>query len=52
VYGILPHELLDCTLQEFLFDLAILSNNNAMTEEELRVREEWYREMLEGINDG
>jgi len=45
--GILPHQLLDCTTKEFIFDMSILTEEK-MTEEEAKVREEWMKEMTNG----
>jgi len=41
--GILPHELLELSPLEFLFDLQVLSDTNDKIQE---AKEKWYKEML------
>ena len=44
--GILPHQLLDCTTKEFIFDMSILTEEEKMNEEEKKARKEWQEEMM------
>lgn len=44
-FGILPHQLVECSLREFIFDMSILSEKKEINNEERKAREEWLKEM-------
>jgi len=38
-FGILPHQLIDCTLREFIFDMSILSDKKDISGIKSRMEE-------------